>query len=120
MYYKPYDGKMENRNTGKIEVKCFTDECEWRFVPNVTTAGFEQAYHGEMLVNAGVLEEISNSMIGIPEISLQFAYDDLKYIIIKTKADFEKLATEISDLEDSIQHELLSKVLIWDVSGRDF
>ena len=120
MYYKPYDGKMENRNTGKIEVKCFTDECEWRFVPNVTTAGFEQAYHGEMLVNAGVLEEISNSMIGIPEISLQFAYDDLKYIIIKTKADFERLATEISDLEDSIQHELLSKVLIWDVSGRDF
>ena len=120
MYYKPYDGKMENRNTGKTETKCFTDECEWRFVPAVTAAGFEQALHGDMIVNAGVLEEISNSMAGIPEISLQFNYDDLKYIIVKTRADFEKLVSELSDLDDSIQHELISKVLVWDVSGRDF
>ena len=28
------------------------------------------------------IEEISNSMAGIPEISLQFEYDDLKYIIV--------------------------------------
>lgn len=120
MYYKPYDGKMENRNTGKTENKCFTDECEWRFVSDVTVAGFEQALHGDMIVNAGVLEEISNSMAGIPEISLQFDYDDLKYIIVKTRADFEKLVSELSDLEDSVQHELISKVLVWDVSGRDF
>jgi len=120
MYYKPYDGKMENRNTGKTENKCFTDECEWRFVSDVTVAGFEQALHGDMIVNAGVLEEISNSMAGIPEISLQFDYDDLKYIIVKTRADFEKLVFELSDLDDPVQHELISKVLVWDVSGRDF
>jgi len=120
MYYKPYDGKMENRNTGKIEIKCFTDECEWRYVPDVTAAGFEQALHGDMIVNAGVLEEISNSMAGVPEISLQFGYDDLKYIIVKTRADFEKLVAELSDLDDSVQHELISKVLVWDVSRSDF
>ena len=120
MYYKPYDGKMENRNTKKADVKCFTDECEWRFVPDVTVAGFEQVLYGDMLVNAGVLEEISNSMAGLPEISLEFDYDDLKYIIVKTRADFEKLVFELSDLDDSIQHELISKVLVWDVSGRDF
>ena len=33
MYYKPYEGKFKNRNTGKIVKKCFTDECEWRFMP---------------------------------------------------------------------------------------
>lgn len=120
MYYKPYDGKMENRNTGKIEKKCFTDECEWRFIPDVTVAGFEQAFHGDMILNAGVLEEISNSMSNISEISLPFEYDDLKYIIVKTRADFEKLTCEISDLADDIQHELISKVVIWDVSRRDF
>ena len=120
MYYKPYDGKMENRNTGKTEKKCFTDECEWRYVPDVTVAGFEQAFHEKGMINAGVLEEISNSMAGIPEISLQFDYDDLKYIIVKTRADFEKLVQEISDLDDAIQHELISKVIVWDISGRDF
>lgn len=120
MYYKPYDGKMENRNTGKSQMKCFTDECEWRYVPNVTIAGFEQAFHEKRMINAGVLEEISNSMAGLPEISLQFDYDDLKYIIVKTRADFEKLVQEISDLDDAIQHELISKIIIWDISGRDF
>ena len=120
MYYKPYDGKMENRNTGKTETKCFTDECEWRYVPDVTVAGFEQAFHEKRMINAGVLEGISNSMAGIPEISLQFDYDDLKYIIVKTRADFEKLVQEISDLDDSVQHELIAKIIVWDVSGRDF
>ena len=120
MYYKPYDGKMENRNTGKTKTKCFTDECEWRFVPDVTIRGFEPALHGDMILNAGVLDEISNSMSGIADISLQFEYDDLKYIIVKTKADFEKLVQEISDLDDTIQHELISKIIIWDISGRDF
>lgn len=120
MYYKPYDGKMENRNTGKIEVKCFTDECEWRFIPDVTVAGFEQAFHEKRILNAGVLEEINNSMTGIPEISLQFDYDDLKYIIVKTRNDFEKLVQEISDFDDAIQHELISKIIVWDISGRDF
>lgn len=120
MYLKPYDGKMENRNTGKVEIKCFTDECEWRYVPDVTVAGFEQAFHGEMLINAGVLDEISNSMAGIPKISLQFDYDDLKYIIVKTRADFEKIVQEIADLDDMVQHELISKIIVWDVSWRDF
>ena len=120
MYYKPYDGKMENRNTGKSETKCFTDECEWRYVPDVTIAGFEQAFHEKGMINAGVLEEISNSMAGIPEISLRFDYDDLKYIIVKSRADFEKLVQEISDLDDSVQHELISKMIVWDVSRRDF
>ena len=36
MYYKPYEGKMENRNTGKKTTQCFTDECEWRYNPDVT------------------------------------------------------------------------------------
>ena len=84
MYYKPYDGKMENRNTGKTETKCFTDECEWRYVPDVTVAGFEQAFHEKRMINAGVLEGISNSMAGIPEISLRFDYElELFKVIMK-------------------------------------
>ncbi len=122
MYYKPYDGKMENRNTGKTETKCFTDECEWRFVPNVTKANFEQAFYDKTIVNAGVLEGISNSMAGISEISLKFEYDDLKHIIVKSKSDFEILVQEISsfDIDDSTRYSLISKIIVWDISRRDF
>lgn len=122
MFYKPYEGRMKNRNTGKYKRKCFTDECEWRFVPDVTKAGFEQAYFDQTILNAGVLNEISNSMFGIGEISISYYYTDLKYIIVKTIEDFNVLATEIARLQLSSldERQLLSKVIIWDVSRGDF
>ena len=122
MYYKPYEGKMKNRNTGKIVTKCFTDECEWRFIPDVTIAGFEQAYYDQTILNAGVLNDISNSMIGIPDISLKFNYTDIKYIIVRTNEDFEKFKDYIITLkipEDDI-YQLISKIIIWDDSKGDF
>lgn len=35
MYYKPYQGRLQNRKTGKWAKKCFTDECEWRYIADV-------------------------------------------------------------------------------------
>ena len=122
MYYKPYEGKMKNRNTGKIEKKCFTDECEWRFIPDVTRAGFEQVYFDENILNAGGLNDLSNAMSGLQEISLNFDYADLKYIIVKTLSDFDILAEQIMTrgLDKSGEYQLLSKVIIWDNSKGDF
>lgn len=122
MYYKPYEGKMKNRNTGKIEKKCFTDECEWRFIPDVTRAGFEQVYFDENILNAGGLNDLSNAMSGLQEISLNIDYADLKYIIVKTLSDFDILAEQIMTwgLDKSGEYQLLSKVIIWDNSKGDF
>ena len=122
MYYKPYEGKMKNRNTGKIEKKCFTDECEWRFIPDVTRAGFEQVYFDENILNAGGLNDLSNAMSGLQEISLNFDYADLKYIIVKTLSDFEILTEVIMTLglDKLEEYQLISKVIIWDNSKGDF
>lgn len=91
MYYKPYSGNMQNRVTNKKEPKCFTDECEWRYVPNVTIAGFEHAYINESILNPVVLNNLSNSMATINEIALSFEYQDIKYIIVKSDSDFKSL-----------------------------
>ena len=122
MYYKPYEGKMKNRNTGKIKKKCFTDECEWRYIPDVTRAGFVQVYFNENILNAGGLNEISNSMSGIQEISLNFEYADLKYIIVKNLSDFERLTEAIMalGLDKLEEYRLISKVIIWDSAKGDF
>lgn len=96
VFYKPYERKMKNRNTDKVVNKCFTDECEWRFIPDVPKAGFEQAYFDETILNAGVLNEPSNAMFGIQEISLNYDFADLKYIIVKTVSDLNILANEIA------------------------
>lgn len=122
MYYKPYEGKIKNRNTGKEQKKCFTDECEWRYIPDVTTIGFEQAYYDETIFNAGILNSLSNAMNNNPNISLEFAYSDLKYIIVKNEEDFGKITEDIVSwkLETNIEHILISKIIIWDQSKGDF
>lgn len=122
MYYKPYEGKMKNRNTGKTTNKCFTDECEWRFIPDVTVCGFEQAYYDDTILNAGVLNDLSNSMAGISEIALQFEYSDVKYIIVKTENDLEILTKEIVQLslDETVEHQLISKIIVWDNCRGDF
>ena len=95
MYYKPYEGKMRNRRSKKIEKKCFTDECEWRYVPDLSNSEFQQIYHDPNIMNAGIMNDISNSLTKVEGIALKYNYTDLKYIIIKTNDDFVKLVSVI-------------------------
>lgn len=122
MYLKPYDGKMQERDTRKLKRKCFTDECEWRFVPDVSKIEFEQVLLDHSVYDVGLLTDLSNSMMGIREISLGFDYSDLKYIIVKTLDDFQELANVIVGLKlDKIkEQQLFSKIIIWDISKGDF
>lgn len=122
MYYKPYEGKMKNRMSEQVEKKCFTDECEWRYVPDLSGTGFQQIYHDPNIMNAGIMNDISNSLTKVPGISLDFDYTDLKYIIIKTTDDFIKLVSVIDKLNINVntRNELISKIIIWDKSKEDF
>lgn len=122
MYLKPYSGKIRNRNDNKERTKCFTDECEWRFVPDVTKVGYDQIYINDDISNAGNLFEFSNAMNGVEQISLVFDYKDIKYIIIKSNAEFETISKAISEMKmDSVTRNLLlSKIIIWENSRGDF
>ena len=57
-----------------------------------------------------------------PDISLKFEFDDLKYIMVKTKEDFEQISKFINKMDIEIEEKelLLSKTLIWELSGGDF
>ena len=122
MYYKPYEGKMRNRRSKKIEKKCFTDECEWRYVPGLSGTEFQQIYHDPNIMNAGIMNDISNSLTKVEGIALKYDYSDLKYIIIKTTDDFVKLVSVIDRLKIDVntRNELISKIIIWDKSKEDF
>lgn len=120
-FYKPYSGKSKDRVTGDQKPKCFTEECEWRFVPQVENAGYQQLFTNPVIIKEK-LDDWSNSMIGVREVSLPFEYDDIKYIIIKNEADFPLFLDTISqlDLEKAIEQRVISKVIIWEKSKGDF
>lgn len=122
MYWKPYQGEFKNRNTNESGIKCFTDECEWRYVPDVTIEGFDQVLFDENKLDTELFYKMSNAMDGLEKISLKFDYSDIKYIIVKTNSDFVELSNVISKLSENkiTEHELVSKIIIWDKSGGDF
>ena len=122
MYYKPYEGKMKNRRSKKVEKKCFTDECEWRYVPDLSNSDFQQIYYDTSIMNAGIMNDISNSLTKVSGVSLGFDYSDLKYIIIKTTDDFVKLVSVINNLriDENTKNELISKIIIWEFASKDY
>lgn len=121
MYYKPYEGNMKNRRTKGTERKCFTDECEWRFIPNLSGTGFSQIYY-DPNINADVINDISNSLEKLPQTALHFEYSDLKYIIIEDVSDFVRLVEVIDSINEkkTVKDELISKIIIWKKSKGDF
>lgn len=121
MYYKPYQGTAVQRTTKKKHKKCFSDECEWRFVPKVSELGMPQIIT-EKFLSGKVLQEYSDSLGGIPEVSLSFEYEDLKYVIVESRHDYFELMREIGgwDLSENEKYALLSKIIIWENSKGDF
>ena len=118
MYFlKPIEGEMP-RN-GKAEHKNFTDECEWRYIPNVTSQGFPSVLTGSNIVRRNTL----NEGIGYTEqLWLKYSVDDVKYIILKNRNEFEQVVEKIlqKDLKDEEKYCLISKIIIWEESKGDF
>lgn len=53
---------------------------------------------------------------------LKFDYDDIKYIILQTNQDFEKICAFLDRVvaDESIRRKLISKIIIWDEAKEDF
>lgn len=117
MYYlKAIDGTME-RN-GESVHKNFTDECEWRFIPDVSSVDLPQAITEEEIFSKNTL----NNALTVSEVCwLKFDADDVKYIILNSEDEFEKVADVIKKkgLDASKCDKLISKILIWSEVRRD-
>ena len=120
MYYKPYQGKMKNRKTKIIAVKCLMDECEWRYIPDVATLELEQVIVNPGVENAGYVQLASNSMNFREEVSLHFEYSDIKHIVLQTKEEYQELSRAIDSWKFEDKSEILSKVIIWPDKQEDF
>lgn len=115
-YFKAIDGTME-RNGDTVQ-KNFTDECEWRFIPDVSSIALPQAIDEDDLF---VKEVLNKTLAGAEKCWLQFNADDVKYIILNSTEEFAKVSEVIKSkkLGTSESDKLISKVIIWSEIWRD-
>lgn len=117
LFFKPIEGTMD-RNDKSIH-KNFTDECEWRYIPDLSNTNLPQVIHENDLFSKNTwnkaLEHADSAWI-------KFKPDDVKYIILKTREDFEKLIDVLSTkgLDGMTVNTLISKTIIWQEEKGDF
>ena len=118
MYYlKPIQGTMQR--DGKSVLKNFTDECEWRFIPNVSKKNLPQAIAQAEIFSRSRLNE---TLAICEDCWLKFEADDIKYIILQTCDEFEKVVAMIAEkaLSSKAKSWLMSKILVWPEVKGDF
>lgn len=115
-YLKAIDGTMER--DGESVQKNFTDECEWRFIPDVKSVKLPQAITEEEIFSKNTW---NGALTVSGECWLKFDADDVKYIILNSEDEFEKVAEVIKKkrLGASKCDKLISKILIWSEVRRD-
>ena len=117
LFIKPIEGIM--RRDDKDIQKNFTDECEWRFIPNVSQIDLPLIIAEEDTASSGVLNDTIETH---EQCWLKFDLSDVKYIIIKTEDDFESLCSLVNRTVDdeTTRLHLISKVIIWNNAREDF
>lgn len=119
MYFlKPIEGDMPRND--KIEFRNFTDECEWRYIPNV-----EIEEMPGVLTESGLLQRdmLNKALKYANRTWLKYSISDIKYLIIQNKEDFDLIINVIlkkKNLSDQQRNILISKIIIWDESKGDF
>ncbi len=121
MYSKPDSGISRNRITKNEDRKCFTDECEWRYIPDLSPINYDPLVVCNGM-NNDYISKLTESLMAYKKVSLQFEYEDIKYLIVETNEDFQKLTAAINELEikENLKFKLISSSIIWNESEGDF
>lgn len=118
MYYlKPIQGTMQR--DGKSVPKNFTDECEWRFIPNVSKYSLPQAIAQAEIFSR---QRLNETIKICQDCWLKFEAKDIRYIILQTRDEFEQVVAMIAEkaLSSKEKTGLISKMLVWPEVKGDF
>ncbi len=118
MYYmKPIEGNMPR--DGKVIFKNFTDECEWRFIPDVAVINLPQVVLEDDAASIGMLND---TIEGHDSCWLKFSYSDIKHIIIPDETELDAVCNVIEQSvnDKAMQRKLISKIILWSDAKEDF
>ena len=125
MYLKPYQGRTRFRVDGRTHDKCFADECEWRYIPDLSATDLPAAVVNQWQIDNYLLS-YSAALIKCEKTLVEYEYNDLKYVMVDNADSFSFLLKEVENWRDEEQintremNVLLSKVVVWDEIKGDF
>lgn len=120
LYIKPLYGLMrlgDNISDNRL----FTDEREWRFIPDMTDSELDKLMPAKKLVQAN-LNLYSEAMTKYEKGWLKIDLDAVKYIIVKNDDEIDDMISFIKTLDNWKDHEkdrLLTKLLTFDELKKD-
>lgn len=120
LYIKPLYGLMrlgDNISDNRL----FTDEREWRFIPDMTDSELDKLMPAKKLVQAN-LNLYSEAMTKYEKGWLKIDLDAVKYIIVKNDDEIDDMISFIKTLDNWEDHEkdrLLTKLLTFDELKKD-
>lgn len=119
MFMKPLIGEQKD-GSGENHNKYFSDESEWRFV--FDTSNIEECEQFYLADEFTTAYELNKSITNKLDLGIDFIYSDIKYLIVKTKTDFQMLLNLLKEYVDDEQElfNLISKIIVWDESRSDF
>lgn len=122
MYIKPESGSTRKKGQKDIISKCFADECEWRFIPDLSELKYDPFIIFDENSDESYIKNLNDSLKVYSKFALQFEYEDIKYLIVKNDDDFKQLVDTIMvlNIENFVKAKLISKIIIWEDSKGDF
>lgn len=115
-YMKPLYGTMP-RGTETIR-KNFTDEREWRYIPDLSKTDLPQAIPDDY---TETYNKFNDSLEDHDCCWLRFEYEDVKYIILPEHSDLNNFYKQINNISSyNAKRQLVSKVIIWADAKEDF
>lgn len=111
MYMKPISGYRETGDEAELYI--FQDECEWRYIPPEFPPSLHKILKRAETTKKGC-DTYSEVLVHHPETWINFAWEDVKYIIVPDEVASKRVIETIRELsmDDSQKYLLISKIEI--------
>lgn len=129
LYIKPLTGMNWNRMTDQMEEKFLTDECEWRYIPNLSGKEMDPILFGNDIYKKddkcqSILDKYNKALERLDDTWLKFDYSDVKYVTVSNHIERDALIRFIQGLTNGISEleklQLISKIIVFEDAEEDF
>ena len=129
LYIKPLHGIRKKRVSGEEVEGYFTDECEWRYVPDLTAQEMEMILfnnhiHKKDENDVPKIDKYNEALQDLPDTWLKFQHDDIKYITVSNQVERDELIEFILNLDNGIGQQdkmrCISKIIVLKDAQEEF